>query len=491
MNRAELRKRLSLGEVQNLEFKIGVDPSAIGQQVCAFLNSGGGYVVLGVNDGGEIKGVSPASKSILSFLEQTITTGLTPKALVSFEEQIMEGRSVWVIEVPAGHDIPYSYRNEIFIREGEQTRRADVATLRDMILRRQNEPERWERRFSDADLEQDMDEGEIRAMTQSGAAGRLEGLFDSILSPLKVLMQMGLVKYGRLTNGGDVLFASHPATRHPQVRVRAVCYTSDKTDDTYRDFKTFEGPLMQVLEQAYAFIQRNTPSRSHFRSSKLVREEQSLYPPEAIREGLVNAFAHRDYADFRGGIVINIYPNRLEIWNSGDFPKGITAESLAKGHISILRNPDIAHALYLRGMMEKLGRGSVMIRKACKAYKLPMPVWSADAQGVTLTYPAPEVDTEVTPEVTPEVDTEATPEVDTEATPEVKKVIAALVGTMARRELQEKLGLKDAESFRKRYLLPALKSGLVEMTMPDKPNSSLQAYRLAAAGRALQKRSKA
>ena len=311
-------------------------------------------------------------------------------------------------------------------------------------------------------------------MTQSGAAGRLEGLFDSILSPLKVLMQMGLVKYGRLTNGGDVLFASHPATRHPQVRVRAVCYTSDKTDDTYRDFKTFEGPLLQVLEQTYTFIQRNTPSRSHFRANQLTREEKSLYPPEAIREGLVNAFAHRDYADFRGGIVINIYPNRLEIWNSGNLPEGITVASLAKGHISILRNPDIAHVLYLRGLMEKLGRGSVMIRKACKAYKLPMPVWSVDAQGVTLTYPAPEVTIEVT----------------TEVTTEVMAVVSALVGAMSRNELQEKLGLKNAEHFRKHYLMPALNSGYVEMTVPDKPNSRLQAYRLSATGRALQKRSK-
>lgn len=475
MSRADLQRLLSLGESQSLEFKIGVDPYIIGQQICAFLNSGGGYVVLGVNADGEVKGVSPASKSLRNSLEQTIVSGLTPKALVSFEEQILDGKPVWVIEVPAGQDIPYSYLDEIFIREGEHTRRADVAILRDMILQRQNEPERWERRFSDADVEQDMDEKEIRAITMSVADGRLKGLFES---PLKVLGQLGLVKYGRLTNGGDVLFASNPAARHPQARVRAVCYSNDKSDDTYRDFKNFEGPLMQVLEQTYAFIERNTPSRSHFRMKQLAREEQSLYPPEAIREGLVNAFAHRDYADFRGGIVINIYPNRLEIWNSGSFPAGITPEVLAHGHLSILRNPDIAHVLYLRGLMEKLGRGSVMIRKTCEEQGLPMPVWRADAQGVTLTYPATEVTTEVTTEVNTGVNTE------------VLAVVMVLVGTMSRRKLQEKIGLKNDENFRKRYLLPALISGLVVMTMPNKPNSRLQAYRLTTAGLTLQKRSK-
>jgi ATP-dependent DNA helicase RecG len=60
---------------------------------------------------------------------------------------------------------------------------------------------------------------------------------------------------------------------------------------------------------------------------------------------------------------------------------------------------------------------------------------------------------------------------------------------MLRRELQEKLDLKDNEHFRKHYLLPALNGGFVEMTMPDKPKSSSQAYRLTETGLALQKRS--
>lgn len=59
----------------------------------------------------------------------------------------------------------------------------------------------------------------------------------------------------------------------------------------------------------------------------------------------MNAFAHRDYADYKGGIAVHIYPRRLEIWNSGSLPAGVTLEKLARGHISVLRNPDIAHVL--------------------------------------------------------------------------------------------------------------------------------------------------
>lgn len=86
------------------------------------------------------------------------------------------------------------------------------------------------------------------------------------------------------------------------MRVRAACYTSDKASDTYRDMKSFEGPLVSTLEQTYDFIVRNTPTTSSFSSEKLQRQDRQIYPELAIREGLVNAFAHRDYASPAGGM---------------------------------------------------------------------------------------------------------------------------------------------------------------------------------------------
>ncbi len=76
----------------------------------------------------------------------------------------------------------------------------------------------------------------------------------------------------------------------------------------------------------------------------------------------------------------------------------------------------------------------------------------------------------------------STPEVAPEVTPEVR-VLSVLVGEMTRQQLKEALGLKDDEHFRKAYLLPALDAGLIEMTIPDKPRSSKQKYRLTDKGR--------
>jgi hypothetical protein len=78
------------------------------------------------------------------------------------------------------------------------------------------------------------------------------------------------------------------------------------------------------------------------------------------------------------------------------------------------------------------------------------------------------------------VSTEVTPEV----TPEVGRLLQVLVGEMSRAELMASLGLKDEKHFRESYQQAAVTTGLVEMTIPDKPQSRNQKYRLTAAGKA-------
>jgi hypothetical protein len=61
-------------------------------------------------------------------------------------------------------------------------------------------------------------------------------------------------------------------------------------------------------------------------------------------------------------------------------------------------------------------------------------------------------------------------------------LLAVIRGEMSREALQKALNLQDRKSFRERYLKPSLAEGLIEMTIPDKPNSSLQKYRLTGKG---------
>ena len=74
---------------------------------------------------------------------------------------------------------------------------------------------------------------------------------------------------------------------------------------------------------------------------------------------------------------------------------------------------------------------------------------------------------------------EATPQV----TPQVMQILQGIQGEMTRGELMAKLELKDRMHFSQAYLQPALEEGVIEMTIPDKPKSRLQKYRLTEKGR--------
>lgn len=79
------------------------------------------------------------------------------------------------------------------------------------------------------------------------------------------------------------------------------------------------------------------------------------------------------------------------------------------------------------------------------------------------------------------------PEVTPHVTPEVRKMLSILKGAMSRKEIQQILVLKDEKHFRTAYQQPAIAAGLIEMTIPDKPNSRLQKYRITPKGLALVK----
>ena len=514
MTPKKIQEALSLGENQHMEFKANTrNANALGQIVCGFLNASGGYLICGIQNPGRITGIEASPQEIAN-LEKKLHEGISPRAFVSFQIEKLDGRPVLVIEVPQGKDVPYAFRDIIYLREGDTTRKADAETIRDIVLRHQVKPERWERRFSLADLDTDVDPGEIKAAIADSRKMR-RGFFRDTTDPFMVLVDFSAAKYGRLTNGGDVLFTRNPASRLPQTRIRAVCFSTDQTGDKFSDLKTFEGPLHRIFEEAYTFVVRNTPTIARFIKGNPKRQESPLYPEDAVREALINALVHRDYSATSGGVSVHIFPRRMEIWNTGPLPEDVTVENLQKGQqLSVLRNPDIAHVIYLRGLMEKAGRGGRLMAQLCKDAGLPPPVWKADSSGVTLTFNATDATIEaaieptsevknsdsvgfqyiskktkkLTPEATPEVTREATREATREVTPEVQRLVKRINDEMPRSKIQSRMSLKDEDHFRNAYLLPALKAGLVEMTSPNTPNHPKQRYRLTPKGKALKAR---
>ena len=216
------------------------------------------------------------------------------------------------------------------------------------------------------------------------------------------------------------------------------------------------------------------------------RIETLPVPEAALREAVLNALIHRDYA-VGAPIQIRVYDDRLRIWNPGELPERWSLQTLLQVHASRPFNPHIANTFFRAGEIEAWGRGIQKIVEACRKAAVPEPRieqagsdWAvefafSDEYLARLHGQLPGLRPEVTLEVTPEV------------TPEVR-VVLALQGEMKRQALQLALGLKDAEHFRLVYLLPAIAAGWVAMTLPDKPQSSRQRYRLTPEGEALRQR---
>ena len=203
-----------------------------------------------------------------------------------------------------------------------------------------------------------------------------------------------------------------------------------------------------------------------------------------VSEAIVNAVAHRDYTS-NASVQVMLFADRLEVWNPGGLPPGLSLQSLRQPHGSYPANPLIAEPLYLAKYIERMGTGTGDMIERCIAHGLPEPTFSLTDGFMTTIWRKPELALAhvggETPQVTPQVTPEATPE----ATPEVRLALVLQQGAMSRQALQAQLGLKDDEHFRKSWLLPAIQAQWVELTLPDKPTSSKQQYRLTAKGRSL------
>ena len=177
--------------------------------------------------------------------------------------------------------------------------------------------------------------------------------------------------------------------------------------------------------------------------------------------------------------------NQMEFFNPGRLPEGITVEKLLKGdYISVIRNKKIADMFKEAGLIEKYGAGIHRVLTGFQSYGLPAPRFEEFSGGFRVTVykqgsraAIPEVAGEVTGEVADQVATKSGPSRDQ------IEIMAKLFSEQGILELMGILGRANRTKFRDQVLTPLIELGLVEMTIPDKPRSSRQKYRLTEKGR--------
>jgi len=216
----------------------------------------------------------------------------------------------------------------------------------------------------------------------------------------------------------------------------------------------------------------------------LQRVETYPVPEEALREALLNAVAHKDYSS-GVPIRISVYDDKIMLWNNGELHEGWTMETFLGKHSSQPFNPDVANAFFRAGMIELWGRGIEYIIDACKAEGAPAPDFRFEHGGLWVVFGfGPDHAIVKQKQVIGQVTGQVTGQVEAWV---MRAVMACEAGAMSSAELQAIIGIKHRETFQRNYLDRLLSEHWLERTIPDKPRSRLQKYRLTEKGAALQK----
>jgi len=190
------------------------------------------------------------------------------------------------------------------------------------------------------------------------------------------------------TAAGVVLLAKDPSAVFPQCRILADAYRSTEPDGDPRDHEDIRAPMPLAVERAVAFVDRNT--RHPMRIVGLNRIRLDEYPVEALREGLVNAVAHRQYEDGGRKIMLEVFSDRVVLSSPGLPPKPITLASLRNGkYRPCSRNPVLAQGLSYFHRIEERGSGFRRMTDQMLDHGLDRPILGTDTGYFQISFPGP------------------------------------------------------------------------------------------------------
>jgi hypothetical protein len=301
----------------------------------------------------------------------------------------------------------------------------------------------------------------------------------------ELLTHLNLLSEGKPTNAAVLLFGKEPQKFLPSSEVKCAHFHGTEVAKPIPSYQVYKGTVFALVDQAVDFVMAKLALRVGTRATGPKAPVEYEIPREVVAEGIVNAIAHRDYSS-NGSVQVMLFADRLEIWNPGRLPSTLTVEQLRKPHGSVPFNPLLAEPLYLTKYIERLGTGTRDMISRSKAAGLKEPGFSIrDGFVLTIWRPRSKRATDqVTDPVADQVsDPVADPVTDPVADPVDRVILVVGMHTVAPSAIQQSLQLKHRPTFRKNYLRPALKQRLIEMTLPGKPSSHLQKYRLTATGR--------
>jgi ATP-dependent DNA helicase RecG len=336
-------------ESDSVEFKSILAPD-IKKEIVAFANTRGGTIYIGIDDEGQVIGADHPDKVCLR-LSSMIHDGIKPD-LVTFSEiaiEMIESLPVVKVTIQRGIRRPYYLSDKgmkpagVYVRLGSASVPASENVIRDLII--ETDGTGFE---NIRNIQQDLT---FTAATEDFRKHQIE------FGPAQYKTHGLMDADGIYTNLGLLL------SDQCQHTIKIAVFKGLEKDE-FLTRKEFGGSLFLQLAAAYEFIDLN--NRLHSTFEGLTRIDTRDYSESAIRETLLNAVIHRDYA-FSGSTLVSIFSDRLEVVSLGGLVPGLEVEDIYEG-ISQTRNTKLANIFYRLKYIEAYGTGIRKIRKECLAY---------------------------------------------------------------------------------------------------------------------------
>lgn len=330
--------------------------------VCGFANAEGGVLVIGRNDKGRVVGIPDAAR-LLEELPNKIRDLLGIVVEVNLRGE--EGREYLEVVTPA-YSSPISYRGHYYQRSGSTVQELKGAALDRFLLRRQGRT--WDGVPVPGVTIKDLSGAAIRRFRAlARSSGRVDpGILREPLSGL--IGKLRLREGARLKRAALLLFHRDPERFVSGAFVKIGFFRAESDlayhDEVHGDLFTQVAATIDLLRTKYL--------KAAIRYEGIQRIESFPVPDAALREALLNALVHRDYA-VAAPVQIRVYEDRLAIWNPAVLPEGWRLNDLLREHASLPYNPNVANAFFRAGEIEAWGRGIQRIFQACRDAGTPKP----------------------------------------------------------------------------------------------------------------------